>query len=179
MEPLWRPSLATCMAWAPSLCIPSSWPARSYQCRARKEGPYISHNMTHVSGITPGNYSVMEKWFRVSSPGKPLLATHLVAQTTVEEHLVLSRGGFISQDNWQLIFHEIFLLLLLVPGILTGGDLDSNNTRQQLALGTVPSWAPGRNPGSKCFLLAAAWALGCGKTLLVGRARVDPQAHYF
>lgn len=88
--------------------------------------------------------------------GKPLLAMALVAQTTVEERLVLSQGGFISQDNWQLIFHEIFLLLLLVTGILTGADPDSNNTRQQLALGTVPSWASGRSPGSKCFLLAAA-----------------------
>lgn len=88
--------------------------------------------------------------------GKPLLAIALVAQTTVEERLVLSQGGFISQDNWQLIFHEIFLLLLLVTGILTGADPDSNNTGQQLAQGTVPSWAPGRSPGSKCFLLAAA-----------------------
>ena len=91
----------------------------------------------------------------MSSTGKPLLAIALIAQTTVEG-LVLSRGGFISQDNWQLIFHEIVLLLLLVTGILTGGDPDNNNTRQQLAQGTVPSWAPGRSPGSKCFLLAAA-----------------------
>lgn len=109
--------------------------------------------------------------------GKPLLVIPLVAQTTVEERLILSRGGFFSQDNWQLIFHEIFLLLLLVTGILTGGDPDNNNTRQQLAQGTVPSWASGRSPGNKCFLLAAASALGCGKALLVGRRRVDSQAH--
>lgn len=71
--------------------------------------------------------------------GKPLLAIALIAQTTVEERLVLSRGGFISQDNWQLIFHEIFLLLLLVTGILTGGDPDNTNTRQA----TV---SPGHSP---------------------------------
>lgn len=91
----------------------------------------------------------------MSSAGKPLLGIHLVAQTTVEERLVLSRGGFISQDDWQLIFHEIFLLLLLVMGILTGGDPDNNKTRQQLAQGTVPSWAPGRGPGSKVLSLGS------------------------
>lgn len=63
--------------------------------------------------------------------GKPLLVIPLVAQTTVEERPVLSRGGFISQDNWHFHENEIFLLLLLVTGILTGGDPDNNTTRQQ------------------------------------------------
>lgn len=87
---------------------------------------------------------------------KPLITKHLVAQNKVYEHLPLTQGGFISQDYWQLIFLEVFLLLLLVTQILNGGDPDSNTTRQLLVLNTVPSWVPGKSPGSKCFLWAAA-----------------------